>query len=72
MEGTKLMGNIAKDFADRLGIERRAIGGDPFEGQVAIIECRFQTSKKRFDIVMVGIVIEHLIHHPFVLPIVHR
>ena len=33
MEGTKLMGHLAKDLADRLGIERRAIGRDPLERQ---------------------------------------
>lgn len=58
MEDTKLMRHIAEHFADRFRIERGAIGGDAFEGQVAIIQSRFQTLKKRFDILMMGIMID--------------
>jgi len=70
MEGTQLMGHFTKDRADRFGIERRAIGRDPLEFQVALLQGGPQTPKKCFDIVMSGIVIEDLIEHPFVLPIV--
>ena len=65
------MGHLAKDCADRIGIESRAIGRDPLECQVARIESRLQTPKKRFDIPVTLIVIEHLIQHPLILPIVN-
>jgi hypothetical protein len=70
MEGTQLMGHVTKDHADRFGIERRAVGRDPLEFQVALRQGSLQTPKKGFDIVMIGIVIEDLIENPFVLPIV--
>ena len=60
MEGTNLMRHLAKDCADRLRIERRAIGRDPFEGQIARIQGLLQAPKKRFDIIMVRIVIQPL------------
>ena len=72
MEGAKLMRDITKNFADWLGIERGAIGRDALKCQITIIQGCLQTLKKRFDIVMVRIVVEHFIHHPFVLPVVHR
>jgi len=70
MEGTNLMGNLTKDGADRLGIERRAIGGDALEEQVAIGQCRLEALEKGGDIVMGGNMIEDLIENPFVAAIV--
>ena len=70
MEGTQLMGHCPKDRADRFGIERRAIGRDPFECQIALIQGCFQAPKKRVDLVMARIMIEDLIQNPFVLSIV--
>jgi hypothetical protein len=70
MEGTNLMRYLAKDRADRLRIERRAIRRDTLEHQVTIRQGRFQTPQKSRDVVMIGIVIEDLIENPFVLPIV--
>jgi hypothetical protein len=31
VERTKLMGHSAEDRGDRLGVQRRAVGGDPLE-----------------------------------------
>ena len=70
MEGTNLMGNVTKDGAERRGIERRAIGGDALEAQVAIGHCRLQALEKGGDVVMGGIMIENLIEHPFVAALV--
>jgi hypothetical protein len=38
-------------LADRFGIELRAIGRDPLQGQLSLIQSCLQTPKKRFDIV---------------------
>ena len=38
VERANLMGNLAEDCRDRLGIQRRAVGRDPPEGQPAIVE----------------------------------
>ena len=46
MEGENLMRHIAKNGADRLGIEGRAIGGDTLEHQRAIRQRRLQPSQK--------------------------
>jgi len=40
MEGAELMAHSTKDLADRFGIQRRAIGRDPLEFQVSIIQSR--------------------------------
>jgi len=71
MEGAELRGDFPKDRADWLGRERRAIGRDALEVQVALLQGCCSTPKKRFDIPVIWLVLKDLIQHPFVLPIVH-
>jgi hypothetical protein len=66
MEGANLMRHVAKDRADGLGIEGRAIGGDAMQGQITIVQRPFQAVQKGDDVVMSGITIEHLIENAFV------
>jgi hypothetical protein len=70
MEGTNLMRHLAKNRADRLRIERRAIRRDTLEHQVTSRQGRFQPPQKSRDVVMIGIVIEDLVENPFILPII--
>src|SRR5207249_5187018 len=72
MESTNLMRYLPKDLADRFGIQLRAIRRDPFEGQSSFIQSCLETTKKRFDVGVARIVVEHLIQHALVLRIVHR
>ena len=52
-----LMRHIPEHLPEGLGIERRAIGGDTDEGQVARHQGHFQTPQKVPDVVVGGIVI---------------
>ena len=70
MELAQLVGHLSENLLDRLGIERRAIRGDPFELQGALIQRALQASQQGGDVVMVRLVIEPLIPPPLLLPIV--
>src|SRR5207237_9630042 len=65
-----LMRHVAKDRADRFGIEGRAIGSNALEYQAALRQRRLQPSQKDGDVRMHGIMIEHGRENPLVLSIV--
>jgi hypothetical protein len=64
------MRDIPEHLPERRGIERRAIGGDPAEGQVACRQGRFPTLQKRSDVRVGGGVIQHLIEDALVAAII--
>ena len=64
------MRHLTKNRADRLRIERRAIRRDTLEHQVTSRQGRLQPPQKSRDVVMIGLVIEDLGEHPFILPII--
>jgi hypothetical protein len=57
MKRTDLMRHIPEHLYEGHGIERRAIGGDAQEGQVARRQGRVQTPQKRPDVIMSGIMV---------------
>jgi len=60
MKRADVMRDIPAHLPERRGRERRAIGGDPAEGQVACRQGRFPTLQKRSDVRVGGGVIHHL------------
>ena len=72
MERTNLMRYLPKDLADRFGRQLRTIRRDPFEGPSSFIQSCLETTKKRVEVGVARIVVEHRRQHPLVLPIVHR
>jgi len=57
MKRTDLMRDIPEHLCEGHGIERRAIGRDPDEGQVACRQGRVQTPQKHPDVLVGGIVV---------------
>ena len=53
VERAELMGHVAEDRGDRLGVERRAVGRDPLEGQPARRQGRVEVAKERLDVLVV-------------------
>ncbi len=64
MEGTELMRDLAEDRGDRLGIQRRAVGRDPRDGQPAGREGGLEPAEEGRDVRVVGVVIEDLVGEP--------
>src|SRR5262249_20455576 len=58
MKRTDLVRDVPEHLCEGHGIERRAIGRDPDEGQVACRQGRVQTPQKHPDILVGGIVVE--------------
>src|SRR5262249_8896461 len=72
MKRTDLMRDIPEHVHERRGIERRAIGRDTSEGQVACRQGRFESPEKRPDVVVGGIVIQDVIEETLVTAIIDR
>jgi len=72
MKRTDLMRDIPEHLYEGGGIERRAIGRDTEEGQVACRQGRFESLEKRPDVVVGWIVIQDVIEDPLVAAIIDR
>src|SRR5215813_2973846 len=70
MKRTDLMRDIPEHLYEGGGIERRAIGRDTEEGQVACRQGRFESPEKRPDVIVGGIVIQDVIEEPLVAAII--
>ena len=64
VERTKLMGPIAEDRGDRLGVQRRAVGGDPLEDQAARLQVGLGAVEERLDVFVGRVVAEDLVGEP--------
>ena len=64
VEGAELMRHLTEDRGDRLGIQRRAVGRDPLEGQPPCRQAGLKTAKERLDIDVGRVVVENLIEQP--------
>jgi hypothetical protein len=65
VEFTDLVRNSGKHQAQRLGIERRGIGRDTLQRQVALLQDGLEATQEGDDVLVLGIVIEHLIQDAF-------
>ena len=54
VEGAKLMRHFTEDRGDRLGIQRRAVGRDPLEGQAARLQGSVESAEEGLDVLGVG------------------
>src|SRR5215472_10632280 len=72
MKRTDLMPHLPEHLPEGYRIERRAIGGDTAEGQVACRQSHFESPEKRPDVLVGGIVIQDVIEDPFVAAIINR
>src|SRR5215471_19027604 len=70
MKLADLMPHLPEYLPEGCRIERRAIGGDTAEGQVACHQGRFQPPEKRSDVVVGGIVIQDVIEDALVAAII--
>ena len=64
MEGADLMRDLAEDLGDRLGIQRRAVGRNPTDGQPAGIEGLMEAAEERRDVLVGRVVVEDLVGQP--------
>ena len=64
VEGAELMRHLTEDRGDRLGIQRRAVGRDPLEGQSPCRQARLEAAEERLDIDVGRVVVENLIEEP--------
>src|SRR5215475_1129721 len=71
MKRTDLMRDIPEHLPEGCRIERRAIGGDTAEGQVACRQGRLESPEKRPDVLVVRIVIQDLVEEAFVAAIIN-
>src|SRR5512135_1188692 len=44
------MGHVAEDRGDRLGVQGRAVGGDPLDGQPTRLQGRVETAEEGLDV----------------------
>ena len=58
------MRDLAEDRGDRLGIQRRAIGRDPTDGQPAGLEGGPESAEERRDVRVGRVVVEDLVGEP--------
>jgi hypothetical protein len=65
------MRDIPEHLPEGCRIERRAIGGDTAEGQVACRQGRLESPEKRPDVLVVRIVIQDLVEEAFVAAIIN-
>ena len=72
MKRTDVMRDIPEHLDEGGGRERRAIGRDTAEGQVACRQGRFESLEKRPDVVVGGIVIQDVIEDALVAAIIDR
>jgi hypothetical protein len=64
VECAELMRHVAEDRGDRLGIERRAVGGDPLEDQSSRLQRGVEAAEERLDVHVGRVVVEDLIDEP--------
>src|SRR5262249_6994172 len=70
MKLADVMPHLPEHLPEGCRREGRAIGGDTAEGQAACYQGRVQTPQKGPDIIMGGIVIQHLIEDALVAPVI--
>jgi hypothetical protein len=61
MEGADLVRDLTEDPGDRLGIQRRAVGRDPTDGQSAGLEGGPEPAEERRDVLVGRVVVEDLV-----------
>src|SRR5262249_23091079 len=71
VEFTDLVRDIAEHFPQGLRIKRRSVGGDAAQRQATQAQGHPETVKERLDVLVIGIVIEHLVKEPFEGAVVH-
>ena len=64
MEGAELMRDLAEDRGDRLGIQRRAVGGDPLDGQPTGRQGGMEAAEEGRDVHVRRVVIEDPVGEP--------
>jgi hypothetical protein len=64
VECAELMRHLAEDRGDRLGIERRAVGGDPLEDQAPHRQGGLEAAEERLDVHVGRVVVEDLSDEP--------
>ena len=64
VERAELMRHVTEDRSDRLGIQLRAVGGDPTEGHSARLQGRVEAAEERLDVVVGRVVVEDLVGEP--------
>jgi hypothetical protein len=64
VECAELVRHLAEDRGDRLGIQRRAIGRDPLEGQAARLQGGLEAAEERLDVLAGRVVVEDLVDEP--------
>ena len=58
------MRHLTEDRGDRLGIQRRAVGRDPLEGQSARLQGGMEAAEERLDVLVGRVVVEDLVDEP--------
>ena len=64
------MRHLAEDLGDQLGIQRRAVGRDPLEGQSPCRRGGLEAAEERLDVDVGRVVVEDLIEQPLEGPVV--
>jgi hypothetical protein len=64
------MGDVAEDRRDRLGVQRRAVGGDPADGQPARLQGRLEAAEERLDVLGGRGASQDVVGEPLVGPVV--
>jgi hypothetical protein len=64
MGGADLVRDLAEDRGDRLGIQRRAVGGDPLEGQLAGLQGPPEVAEEGRDVRLSRVVVQDLVGDP--------
>lgn len=70
MKFAELVGNIAKDLGNRLGIQGRAVGRDASQHQFVPLECRLERAEESLDVRVGRIVIQHFVNQAAERPVV--
>ena len=72
MKRTDLMPHLPEHLPEGCRIERRAIGSDTAEGQVACRQNRFESPEKCPDVLVGGIMVSDVIQNALVTAIIDR
>jgi hypothetical protein len=66
MKGADLMGDVAEDRDDRLGVQGRAVGGDPLDAQPPRVQVRLEAAEERLDVLGVRGAAQDVVGEPLV------
>ena len=70
VECAKLMWYVAENRGDRCGVQRRAVGRDPLEGESARFQSGVEATKEGHDVGLGGVVVEDLVGQPLECPVI--